>query len=283
MEATKPLYTWEEQQRVIKDILGMGGMQSFVDTLPRWNDAFKPVEKPCVCCMDEGIAIPGSYRAAGSMLGWPLEDVNNFCEKAGVYAITSHESCAASGAVYKKHLAELGLDPENGYTQEGAEEFTVSRTKDMVKALNETFGNEDGSDKFTYGGHIPLSEMDRPKDRHIASLIVINASTYAFSPGLADGLPPAFVIDRAPATREEMLAQVTIAVSVACGDHGWGDKVKADETSDSKLMVVVIGDPSNDHMSSARIAEELQELDGIFGGRVIIEQCTAPLPEQFVH
>jgi hypothetical protein len=276
MEIINPRHTWEAQQELVNKINDAGGMQSYVESLPGWNDAFTLVNDPQICCMDEGIAVPGSFRAAGSMLGWSLADVHEFCQKAGVRSLTSHESCAASGGVYKHYLIEQGLDPEVGYLQEDSEAFTQMKTKQLVEDLNEKYCIDTDTKKYSYGGHIPLSEMDRPKSQHIARVIYYNGSVRAFSPVLEPSLPSGFVIDRAPTNAHNALAQVKIALSVAFGSHGWGDLINSNQDT-SKLLVVVIGGRGNGGVNSEMLIDELHGLDADFNDKVVIQHCLEPV------
>jgi hypothetical protein len=273
---SKRFETWEGQQEIYSQIR-RDGMQAYVNKLGDvWRDAFADKkEMSTIGCMDEGIQT--GVRSAGSLIMISPEDRVDFCLRilnengCDKVTIDSHEHCGAAAVKYKESLSEGGLDLPDAMSPDKIDRFTVDATKQIVDEINL---DERLKGKVIYGRHISSEEMSRPSDRHIARVIYYDGSG-RFSPDETNDLLPGFVISRRYQKLANAIEEVTLALGIAFGGHGFGQRF----TSREPVLIVVIGDGThNEDFSINNLTSELREfvdkLDGDLQGRVDIDTCT---------
>jgi hypothetical protein len=119
-------------------------------------------------------------------------------------------------------------------------------------------------------GHIGSEAMARPAELHIARVAYLDG-TGRFDPSQVQQLPPGFVISRkymeAPYAKQE----ADIAVSIALGAHGFGDRIN----EDAPFYLVAVGDGRPDGLSREELEREVQDIVQRSGGRVVSTGFTA--------
>lgn len=200
---------WEKGLPLINE-LNNKGAQQFFQSLPNY-DKLLTLEDKCVRCMDEGTT--GGVHMAGSGILLELDEAATALKLAGVEGIYTHEDCSAS-RIYSQNE---GLDP--AYADQYAQEW--------AKEICEKTG-------IPYKGHIAVGEMKRPGGLHIAQAIYYDA-TGKFN-NSAPGIPAGFVISRKYLEAEYAKKELGVAISIALGDHGFGDHF----TEKTPLFVIIV-------------------------------------------
>ncbi len=217
---------------VIKRIL-QEGMDKYLKSLPESEKAFEEGEHK-LCCIDEGTPM-GDFRSAGSGILTEGEDRKAFIEalkKSGVESVTSHEGCGAA-ALYKE---------QKGITDKTVSEVAIEGAKKLAEELG-----------VPYSGHI--EELTRPMGHHTARVVYVDGTGH-FNPSKVDGIPQGFVISRKLMTPEQSALEVSIALQIAFGDHGLGNKINQSEP----LMVIVIGNSEDSEFSAQGLQAEIDSL-----------------------
>lgn len=208
----------------------------------------------CVCCMDERVAGKNngvSIGGSGILIKDDPEKRAAFIKglKArGIQRVYLHEGCGAVRGVY---ASAKDISPE----QAEAEALT------WAKELEQELGGD---------GEIETLSVT-PKEFHNAQCAYI-AFTENFNVQAAgETLPPGFVVSGTAVDLDHVMAQVGVAVSIAFGGHGFGDRF----TKENPFLLVIVGNTDAD---IARIAAHpvLQGLVQENGGRVKIDGFVAP-------
>ena len=224
--------SWMRQEKDIQAILEKGA-ESFMFEIPNLEVAFEGGEQT-LCCMDEGTPI-GDMRSAGSGILTEGEQRTAFVKAlkaAGVKEVTSHAGCGAAALYRKRHgLDEMSVD-----------EVAMDQAKRMAAELG-----------VPYKGHI--MDLQRPAEFHHARIVYVDA-TGRFNPARLKELPPGFVVSRRYMTPEQALEEVRIAMSIAFGDHGFGDKFFPREP----LLIVPIADATEPDFDMDVLLRELAQV-----------------------
>lgn len=240
---------WNEQSEILKKIEDNGGIASYIKTIPNIADAFKGNDL-IVCCIDEGTPY-GCIRFAGSLI-LNQDKAGKFIpllENAGVQGVYSHTGCGAA-QLYAK---------QNNLDVDKADEYGI----DWAKKLAEMIG-------VPYKGHIGtqgIEPMKRPKEFHIARVIYYDG-TGRFNPDKVKDLPLGFVISRRyHLEAKDALDEVKIAISIATGNHGFGDLID----KISPIIIIPIGDSGDRNFSVNKLKSEINEILEEYKDRVVID------------
>jgi hypothetical protein len=229
---------WDEQQPRF-DIIEKDGMQSFVQTIPNFSEAFV-LQDRTLRCMDEGT--PGGIHAAGSCILMTQDEAIAFAAHANLDGISSHQSCGACG-LYAKDAHVHENDPD-ACGPEWSQKFA-----ELVH--------------LPYTGSIEAKDMHRPADMHIARIAYYDG-TGSFDYARVFELPPGFVISRAFFDPAYAAKEATIAASIALGHHGFGDAF----TKGHPFRLVAIGVNAD---QLATLKSELEVVAAPFEGRAIVD------------
>lgn len=228
-----------EQQPVMGKIYEKG-FAGFANEIGNIAEAFDQHDC-CVRCMDEGT--PGGFHYAGSGILREKNEIIAELKAAGVKKITSHDGCGAA-ALYAK---ANGID--------------VSE----ADACGKKFAQEIATKLGLSHEHISAEQMNRPKEFHIARIAYYDG-TGRFNYQNVKELPAGFIISRGIQKDSASVEEAKVAFSIATGDHGFGNKIDAD----NPFVFVVIGKTTEE-------ADQLaSELSGLVNERVKIEKFVAP-------
>ena len=199
-------------------------------------------------CMDEG-TVGGVHLAGAGILNQSA--AAEFIKEAGVEGIYSHAGCGAA-ALYAK---------QQGLELTEADEYGIA----WAKELSERAG-------VPYRGHTEANEMARPPEFHIARVAYYDG-TGQFDPSPVDDLPPGFVISRRYLEPAYAKQEAEIAVAIALGEHGFGEKF----TPEAPFYLVAIGDGRPGGVSADVLQKEANEIAQRHKGTVITGGFIAPL------
>lgn len=240
---------WDEQEVIFEKIKHSGGFEQYMKSLANIDRAFEGKDLE-VCCMDEGTPF-GCMRFAGSLILniENAEKIVPLLQSAGVRGVYSHAGCGAA-ALY---ATQNNLDPSR------VDEYAVDWAKKFADKLSVPYKGHLGSEN--------MPALKRPMEFHIARVIYYDG-TGRFNPGHAADLLPGFVVSRRYHVHaSDALNEVKIAISIAMGNHGFGDLI--DEHS--PIHIVVIGDESNQEFSVDVLKKEVESIAGEYGGKVVVE------------
>jgi len=242
-----PQKYWETQQSIFQKIYSTT-MAQYVKTLPDLGNAFILKDR-ALRCIDE--RAPGGLHLAGSGILMKEEQLRKTLKEANVTSVWTHAECGAA----KLYAQENGLDASK--SDEYARFFGEN--------LEKTFG-------VKYNGHLNVS----PSGLHIARIAYYDA-TGTFDYQNVPGLPQGFVISRKYIETDYALVELQVAISIACGDHGFGSLI----TPTSPFILVPITNNRNSALSLDVLTKELQSV-AQNNPLVMISGFTAPqiiLPE----
>lgn len=240
---------WDEQLSTFEKIKEKGNIAQYIHGFANLENAFRG-DDLSVCCIDEGTPY-GCMRFAGSLILHQdkAEKFSDVLKIAGVKGVYSHAGCGAAGLYAKQNNLDL----------EKADEYGIIWAKKFADILNVSYKGHIGSE-----GSLP---MKRPAGFHVARVIYYDG-TGRFNPDNAMGLPQGFVISRRyhinPA---DALEEVKIAISIATGDHGFGDLI----SGESPLFVIPVGDSGNTDFSLDILKSELNTIRDEYGEKIVID------------
>lgn len=240
---------WQNQSAALGHVRSMGGFSDYIAENPELAQHLTSGHCKTVCCMDEriapsqdGIAVAGS----GILIKDDPEKRQLFIDalKArGVTKLTSHDECGALG-IYAK---------AKGLSIDEAEQHMTDWLKELATELN-------------------IAEMKRlPVEFNfhnaVCAYVVL---TENFTLKEADGFPSGFQISAPNIDRvvsgEDLLAQVGVAVNIALGEHGFGDRF----TEENPFVIVVVAN-NDDERKQLTGDTGLTNLVEANAGRVVID------------
>jgi hypothetical protein len=229
-ETQLKIQEWNKQETKIAAML-KDGAQVFARRIQDFERAFGDKRK-VLCCIDEGTPF-GVMRSAGSGMLTKGDERAVFLralKEAGVESVMSHAHCGAAG-LYRSL---------NNITDKSVDEVAIESAKKIADELG-----------VTYEGHI--TELKRPVEFHNARVVYYDASG-RFNPALTDEeLPNGFVVSRKYMSSKQALAELDIAVSIALGEHGFGEMF----TSESPLLIVAVTQEQEGELGSESLVREL--------------------------
>ena len=228
---------WLEQSAKIKPILA-DGIEAVASHLPLARAMY--AGDKILRCIDEGTPHGVHLCGSGILLGEPEADaVVKKMMADGLEGITSHEECGAAKIAAEK-AGNTG-DIET-YTKEWAEK------------LAERLG-------LPYAGHTPITAMKRPAGHHIARVAYYD-STGRFDYSAVPELPAGFIISRKYLTPMQAQDELRLALSIATGAHGFGERLTAEEP----FLILVIADAE-----STELTAEAEAVAAEFAPRAIAQ------------
>lgn len=235
---------WEEQSPLFR-VVYQEGMEQYARERGGLKDAFALSDR-CIRCIDEGT--PGGVHLAGSGILLGKERAVKTLIEAGAEGVYSHAGCGAA----KLFASRNNLDTEM------ADEYGETWARELAVSLD-----------VPYKGHIAKSQLRRPPELHTARIVYYDG-TGELGDAERAGLPRGFVISRRYTDAEYASEEARIAVSIAFGDHGFGEKF----TKEEPLIIVPVGDPLHPDFFLERLKDELKGLDD--DDRVIVDGFSAP-------
>lgn len=240
---------WENQSLAMNQIYQNGIGSLFAKSSPEVLAKMFAGKKPMVCCMDEGEAEAGDVRSAGPMCLLDEGEAEKNIKEHGLTGLYSHDGCGAAG-LYAKN---------NSLPADQADEIVREKTEKLAQRL----GLEHR--------HIAKTEMKRPVDFHNARMIYVDG-TGKFQFTESKDLPRSFVVSPAYFPMPTAMNDLAIALSIAFGSHGLGDKFTAAEP----LVITVIGHPKKQALSIESLVAQVFEIAKPYGDRVKIETYQPP-------
>lgn len=237
---------WQKQAEVMREIFAYG-MQQYANKFENFLSAFES-KNQTLCCIDEGVPF-GNIRSAGSGVLAEGDHRTEFLrnlKNAGVTDVKSHAGCGAA-ALYKEKL---------GITDKTVDEVAVEIATAIAKEL-----------EVPYSGHV--EDLARPKEFHNARVVYFDG-TGTFNPSGLELIPQGFVVSRRYMTPEHAFSEANIAVSIAFGSHGYGEKF----TQDEPLLLVVIGENEGEFSTDCLRCEIESILEGLKEKPVKIDHWT---------
>jgi hypothetical protein len=122
------------------------------------------------------------------------------------------------------------------------DEVAIEQAKRMATELN-----------VPYKGH--LTDLRRPAAFHHARVVYVDA-TGRFNPARLPALPPGFVVSRRYMTPKQAVEEVRLAMSIAFGEHGFGDRF----SSRGPLLIIPIGDATEHDYDLDVLQHELADI-----------------------
>lgn len=240
---------WNEQSVIFEKIKSSGDFENYIKSVPDIDRAFEGRDLE-VCCVDEGTPY-GCMRFAGSLILniEHADTIVQLLQSAGVRGVYSHAGCGAV-ALY---ATQNNLDPSR------VDEYAIDWAKKFANKLSVPYKGHLGSEN--------MPALKRPTEFHIARVIYYDG-TGRFNPDHSMDLLPGFVISRRYHVHaSDALNEVKIAISIATGNHGFGDLI--DEHS--PIHIIVIGDESNQEFSVDVLKKEIESIVGEYNGKVVME------------
>lgn len=227
--STKHINRYWEKTGGDDPLLGHGNFQHLFDSI---QDRFRAVSfgDRILRCMDEGI-IGGGVRLAGSGILYEKVGKDFRGHVRGVY---SHEGCGAAGV----------LAAQRDISTEDTDIIGDEAARRIAKVIG-----------VPYYGRIPAHKMRRPKELHDARAVYYVGSD-SFDPQSIN-LPSGFVINRKPIRDSAYpLSEAELAVSIAQGTHGFGEKF----TEDTPFYMVAVSDSKPGSIPFHRLRDELSSV-----------------------
>lgn len=235
---------WQDSQDIFSEIYKLG-LKQYVEKLGEIGNAFN-LRDTSVRCIDEGT--PGGIHIAGSGIllnvdnrKKELEEVIKKLQDTKVDGVYSHAGCGAA-QLYAKNIN----DPDN------YEKYAIDWAKKLAELLD-----------VLYKGHI--TELERPKEFHNARIAYYDGSG-KFNPSEIKEMPDGFVVSRRYLNPEYAKSELTIALSIAMGHHGFGEKF----TEENPFIIAPIESSTTEKIPLKNLEQEVWEAVRQFGKRVII-------------
>lgn len=268
MPNNEKIVAFEAENADLKELTGNGAADYFKKEFPDLKHAFSGRQK-CVCCIDEGTAhkdINGEWKLAlaGSGILFPAANENERLEKVagilierGVSDITSHGGCGAAGLAYRRDFPDADTH-----------ENLAEKIENYAKAWSDKL-----ADKIRELGHpaertnVIAEDMERPVAFHNARVAYFDGIG-GFNPNKEIGLPMGFVIERAFLPDTYSAEELTVAVNIAFGKHGFGELFSADHP----FIVVVMAKDENELAKLKSEAETaLAQNENLKAGKIKID------------
>ena len=253
-ERVKTLEEYWQESHAIFSLIYRSGIRDYLESLPILSEAFK-LSDHSVRCIDEGT--PGGIHIAGSGILLSTDDkqaqLESLIEKlrsAGVDGTYSHEGCGAA----KLYAETIMNNPDKSH------DYAISWAQKLAGILN-----------IPYKGHI--AELSRPKEFHNARIAYYDGSG-RFDPFRFKEIPNGFIISRYYLDPEYSKQELSIALSIALGHHGFGDKF----TKDNPFIIAPIerfADKIKD-VSLEELEKEAKDVASQFGDKIIVQGFREP-------
>jgi len=234
---------FEVEKDVVSTIVQLG-MAQYVFTLLNLVVNTKLKDR-VIRCIDG--RTPGGIHIAPLLEDEWEESVNlavEFAKKAKAEAITFHLDCGAVKAWLERHKMDTSLENVLKY----AEKFA----KEVAERLKLTYRLEkiSGHAGFHRERAVYYSDVD-------------------FDPSTDDRLPTGFFINRKYLLQEHALKELSVALQIATGSHGFGKLFSQEQPF---LIIVVAGTEEKQEI----LREEVQATASIYGKTVRVDGFVMP-------
>lgn len=246
MDQAKKEEYWQAEETKIASIIS-GGFEKYLCGIEGHQSAFK-LQDTSLRCIDEGT--PGGIHLAGSGILLDAATAAKYAESAKVDGVFSHAECGAAKLFAEKE----NLDPE------AADEYGIEWAKTLAERL-----------KVPYKGHIEISQMNRPSGLHDARVVYYDGTGRFDYQGSTD-LPKGFVIDRKYLDQSYALQELDVAIQIALGGHGFGDKF----TPESPFLAIALTE-KNGGLDKAGLLSEAEGIAAKYNNRVSVQACEIDL------
>lgn len=246
---------WNHHRNVLENIYRVG-FNKYIEDLPGFENAFRLSDRS-VRCIDE--RTPGGLHIAGSGILMDKEKVIRLLTETDIDGIFSHKECGAANLAFKllddsRKIALLERTEDN--EADAIELFSKEWAMELADAV-----------AVKYKGHLDVN----PHGFHVARVAYYDG-TGKFDPSKVPALPPGFVISRRLLDKEYSLRELEIAISIATGDHGYGDRI----SKVSPFLVIPIGSSDDQSFSAQKLVDETQKLVATCNGKVELSGFIAP-------
>ena len=212
------------------------------------QEAFRRDTKLFVGCMDERVSVPAGWKKIGNGGSGVLFDDGQIsgmlCSlkqaKAQVREVIWHDGCGAAGircAAIRK--AEPDAEPDQTtVAQEGAKRLAEGIPGTPVR-------------------HVRFADMSGDPHFHHARAVVVDLDGF-FNPSVLP-FPAAFELTaKYYPDEEQIMAELKVAIGIAFGDHGFGEKAFDREQGGAPIAVVLTEDLS-DPAATAKLCDRIGE------------------------
>jgi hypothetical protein len=240
---------WQTASATVVAIKQLGDLKGYVklqglDLVPAFEEGDGGLR-----CIDGrtpgGVHLAGSGILMGDTWDLSLALAEGTAGQMGVKFVTYHPDCGAAAAFAKAH-PELGMSGDEAgrkFATKLAERLGVpAREQELI-----------GSSGF-----------------HHESAIYYDG-TGTFDPKRVEELPAGFVISRRYLDSGYALKEAKMAIGIALGAHGFGERFDRDHP----LLLVAIGGRDGEFATS-KLLVELGSIAGEFGDRVMIDRIVKP-------
>ena len=222
---------------------------------------------PIAACMDEGASpgLPGgtpvaAVRSAGAgilaeSIGAAADQIDNFGE---IKTVLTHQECGAARLAAARAFG-IPEDEAGQIKHAVVDNFAWCWGKQLAAHLSRRHG------KYVGHKHLSLDEMSRPAKLHTAAAVYYDGHGNFNRVGIAQ-MPRGFVISRFAMPAEHGKFSLSIAASIALGEHGFGARF----TPEAPFCIIVVGAPGDGDCSKASLIGEAQEVAEDFAGRVAV-------------
>lgn len=232
---------WLKQKETIAALKNMGA-EKFFGRIPEIEKAFKPKDR-FVRCIDE--RTPGGIiHLAGSGILLPLEEAKKILMSANAEGIFSHSDCGAC----KIYAEQNNLDVS---TPEKLDQVAIEWARSLAKDAG-----------LPYKGHL------KPEINFHNAIVIYFDSVGGFDSSQVDLLPPGFTISRKFLPLSYALRELEIAINIALGDYGFGQRFN----SDYPLIVINIASKKENEIWE----KEIKKITNRFGGAVLVDKFNWP-------
>ncbi len=250
----------ELDRTLLKKIKEMGGLETYVQSVPELKDAFNNKNHD-LCCMDERTA-KGALSTPGSGILIEGDQAQQAyierLKEAGVDGVYSHNECGAAKIYAKEH----GIEDDNA--------AAVAYSKDLAEKLG-----------VAYKGHIKSSGIHPGRAVYYDTTGQIDRGSNAWQ----EKMPTGFSVSRNILNEQEAEDALVLAVKIAFGSHGYGSNAFSEQ---DPLSVIYISKPSeNTFEHEAKLKQELAKAYERIEreipeakGRIHIEGIEAPLQKE---
>ncbi len=241
---------WKNSEERIKKIRAKGG---FASLAREYADEVKEMvdrSATCVCCIDGRVApFQNAVAIAGS--GILIKDnpqakerlVNSLRQK-GIKKVTLHDDCGALG-VYAK---------QKGISLDRAKADAFAWADELARLL---------------GGKEETKTLSVDLNFHPETCAYLSF-TDNFSLKEAPDFPVGFEISTAPVSTEDFIGQVELSLTIAFGDHGFGDSF----TKDTPFSLVVVAN-NEEELQRVKTDVSLAVLLEKYDGKAVIDGFVA--------
>ncbi len=242
---------WRRTSNRMEEIRSAGGFSALATEYPKEIKEIVSHEGECVFCMDgrvapkeNGVAIAGSgILIKNDPIARDL--LVRTLRAQGIHKVFLHEDCGAVGL----YAATKGI------SQERAQEDAQQWAKELTLLLG-------GTDEQAETLSVAL-------DFHNEQLVYVTLSEH-FCLKDAPDFPTGFQVDAGVVSFANVLAQVKVAIDIALGHHGFGERF-----TKKNPFTVVVAARNEDELKTTQDNPDLVQLTAPHDGRVIIDGFVA--------